>query len=64
MGTHLNEVHLYDGHALRKVRTLGGATGRIASLSWNGQAVSAGDRDGAIRNHDVRLERHIVSTYK
>lgn len=64
VGTHLNEVHLYDGHALRKVRTLGGATGRIASLSWNGQAVSAGDRDGAIRNHDVRLERHIVSTYK
>lgn len=64
VGTHLNEVHLFDGHALRKVRTMKGATGRIASLSWSHQFISAGDRDGIIINHDVRAENHIVSKYK
>ena len=42
VGTHLNDVHLYDGHSLSKLRTLTGATGRIASLSWNAQTISAG----------------------
>jgi cell division cycle 20, cofactor of APC complex len=64
VGTFLNEVHLFDGHALRKVRTMKGATGRIASLAWSNQYVSAGDRDGVIINHDVRAERHISSKYK
>lgn len=65
VGTHLNEVHLYDGQALKKVRTLYGATGRIASLSWSAQQLlSAGDRDATIINHDVRSDQSIVSKYK
>lgn len=64
VGTHLNDVHLFDGQALRKIRTMKGATGRIASLSWSHQMISAGDRDGVIINHDVRTENHIVSKYK
>lgn len=64
VGTNSNEVHLFDGQALRKVRTMTGATGRIASLSWSHHFISAGDRDGVIINHDVRADSHIVSKYK
>lgn len=64
VGTYFNEVHLFDGQALRKVRTMKGANGRIASLAWSQQFLSAGDRDGVIINHDVRSEQHIVSKYK
>jgi cell division cycle 20, cofactor of APC complex len=65
VGTHLNSVHIFDGSALVKVRTLEGATGRIASLSWNNNHnfLSAGDRDAVIMNHDLRSESHIVSKY-
>jgi len=63
VGTHMNEVHLYDGHALKKLRTLHGATGRIASLSWSATLLSAGDRDATIINHDVRADQNIVSKY-
>jgi cell division cycle 20, cofactor of APC complex len=64
VGSHLNEVHLFDGQSLSKVRTMKGATGRIASLSWRQHMISAGDRDGYIINHDVRAQSHIVSKYK
>ena len=64
IGTHLADVHLFDGQALSKVRTMKGATGRIASLSWRQHTISAGDRDGFIINHDVRSQRHIQSKYK
>jgi cell division cycle protein 20 (cofactor of APC complex) len=64
IGTHLADVHLYDGQALGKIRTMKGATGRIASLSWRQHTISAGDRDGYIVNHDVRSPSHIVSKYK
>jgi cell division cycle 20, cofactor of APC complex len=64
VGSHLNEVHVFDGQTLSKMRTMKGATGRIASLSWRQHMISAGDRDGYIINHDVRAQTHIVSKYK
>lgn len=64
IGTHNNEVHIYDGETLQKVRSLPGATGRIASLSWNGQTLCAGDRDARILHHDTRMDEHIVNIYK
>jgi cell division cycle 20, cofactor of APC complex len=64
VGTHVHDVHLFDGQSLLKVRTMKGATGRIASLAWNRQIISAGDRDGYIINHDVRADSHVVSKYK
>jgi cell division cycle protein 20 (cofactor of APC complex) len=63
VGTHMNEVQIFDGHALKKIRTLHGATGRIASLSWTSNMLSAGDRDATIINHDVRADQNIVSKY-
>lgn len=64
VGTHVHDVHLFDGQSLLKVRTMKGATGRIASLAWSRQLLSAGDRDGYIINHDVRADSHVVSKYK
>jgi cell division cycle protein 20 (cofactor of APC complex) len=64
VGTHTNAVHLFDGHALTKLRTLNGARGRIASLCWSHQFLSAGDRDATIINHDVRSAQHVASKYK
>lgn len=64
IGTHLADLHLFDGQSLTKIRTMKGATGRIASLSWRQNSISAGDRDGYILNHDVRAQSHISSKYK
>lgn len=64
VGTHVHDVHLFDGQSLQKVRTMKGASGRIASLAWSRHLVSAGDRDGFIINHDVRADHHIASKYK
>jgi cell division cycle 20, cofactor of APC complex len=60
----MNEVLLFDGQTLNKLRTMTGfSNGRVASLSWNGQCVSAGDRDAMILTHDIRLDNHVVATY-
>jgi cell division cycle 20, cofactor of APC complex len=64
VGTHLNDLHLFDGHTISNIRTMKGATGRVASLSWRQHTISAGDRDGCIINHDVRAQSHIASKYK
>ena len=64
VGTHLADLQLYDGQSLTKIRSMTGATGRIASLSWRQHTISAGDRDGYIINHDVRAQSHIASKYK
>ena len=63
VGTQMNALHIFDGHALKKIRTLRGATGRIASLAWTNNMLSAGDRDATIINHDVRADQNIVSKF-
>lgn len=64
VGTNSNRVHLFDGHTLRKVRTMGGHTSRVSSLAWSQNWLSSGGRDSAIINHDVRAPHSIVSTYR
>jgi len=63
VGTNAAVVHIYDGIALKKIRTLHGHTGRISSLGWNQHWLSSGARDSQIINHDVRVARNIVSRY-
>lgn len=63
IGTSSNEVQLWDGHALKKVRTMGGHQNCVTSLSWNHHVLSSGGMDSLIINHDVRVADHIVSVY-
>jgi cell division cycle 20, cofactor of APC complex len=64
VGTNTAQVHLFDGHALRKIRTLTGHTARVSSLAWNEHWMTSGARDSLIINHDIRQANAIVNTYK
>lgn len=63
VGTNSHQVELWDGHALRKIRTLPGHTNRVSSLAWNAHCLTSGGRDANILNHDVRNANALVSTY-
>jgi cell division cycle protein 20 (cofactor of APC complex) len=64
IGTNSHTIQLWDTQATRRVRTLYGHSGRIASLAWNQHWLSSGGRDSLILQHDVRSAAHLVSTYK
>lgn len=64
VGTNASTVHLFDGQALRKVRTLTGHNGRVSSLAWNQHWLTSGARDSYIINHDVRSADPVVSKYR
>lgn len=64
VGTNSAHVHLYDGRALRKVRTMVGHTNRVSALAWTQNRLTSGARDSLVLNHDVRLANNVVSTYK
>ncbi len=60
--------------ALHQVRELTGHGARVSSLAWNcgsgagsgsggSDLLSSGGRDSLILNHDLRVRRHVVSTY-
>ncbi|XP_058105625.1 cell division cycle 20.2, cofactor of APC complex-like [Magnolia sinica] len=66
-GTHIaiglnnSDVQIWDSLSLKKVRSLRGHSARVGSLSWNGSILSTGGRDSKIFNHDVRINKHIIS---
>ena len=66
VGTNMAVTHLFDGHALRKVRTLSGHSGRVSALGWNAATgwMTSGARDSLIINHDVRQANAIVNTFR
>jgi cell division cycle protein 20 (cofactor of APC complex) len=64
IGTNSNTVQLWDAHAMRKVRTLLGHSGRVSSLAWGQSCLSSGGRDSLILQHDLRSHAHVISTYK
>jgi cell division cycle protein 20 (cofactor of APC complex) len=64
IGTNSNTIQLWDAQAMRKVRTLFGHSGRVASLAWNQHWLTSGGRDSLILQHDVRAAANLVSTYK
>ena len=63
VGTHAAQIHLFDGHSLRKVRTLHGHSGRVSALTWNQHNLTSGARDSLVINHDVRQSNAIVNRY-
>ena len=64
VGTSTNEVQLWDGEALSRVRTLEGHCARVSALAWNHQWLSSGGRDSIILQHDVRASNHIATRFK
>jgi cell division cycle protein 20 (cofactor of APC complex) len=64
IGTNSNTIQLWDAQAKKRIRTLCGHSGRVASLAWNQHWLSSGGRDSLILHHDVRAAAHLVSTYK
>lgn len=63
VGTNTAKVHLFDGHCLRKVRTLTGHTARVSALTWNQHNMTSGARDSLVINHDVRQSNAIVNRF-
>ncbi|KDR74842.1 hypothetical protein GALMADRAFT_70215 [Galerina marginata CBS 339.88] len=54
------DVELWDVETARKLRTMSGHQGQIATLSWYQHILSSGCSDGSIWHHDVRVPRHKV----
>ncbi len=64
IGTNSNTIQLWDAQAMKRVRTLYGHSGRVASLAWNQHWLTSGGRDSLILQHDVRAAAHLVSKYR
>ncbi|WVR07806.1 hypothetical protein IAU60_004849 [Kwoniella sp. DSM 27419] len=60
IGTDAGEVEIWDVEEGKKMRTMGGHSARVPSLSWYGHVLSSGCRDGSIYHHDVRVANHKV----
>ena len=62
IGTSDADVQLWDVGASKQVRSMGGHEERVGSLAWNSHILSSGSRDSTIIHHDVRVQRHHIST--
>jgi cell division cycle 20-like protein 1 (cofactor of APC complex) len=64
-GTHCGNVHLFDSHTQKLVRTFEGHKGRVGALSWNNSNIlSSGSKDKSILNRDLREKNHFISRYE
>ena len=67
MGCNSAAVAVWDAQARRCIRTFGGHSARVASLSWSPcfrSCLSSGGRDSLILNHDMRTQSHATSTFR
>lgn len=67
VGCNSSRVELWDAVAQKQVRTLGGHSARVASLSWNPTSrnvLTSGGRDSLIINHGVSFFSHVVKVAK
>jgi cell division cycle 20, cofactor of APC complex len=60
VGLDSGDVQLWDVESARKLRTMSGHRGQVATLSWNQHILTSGCGDGSIWHHDVRVARHKV----
>lgn len=54
VGTNRGEIQLWDATKCARVRTMGGHSLRIGTLSWNGPALASGSRDRTVCLRDAR----------
>ena len=64
IGLENGNIEIWDTHAVKKIRTLGGHGQRVSSLSWNNNILSTGSLDSSILNHDISDKNHIVSRFE
>ena len=64
VGTSKNTVELWDVNQKRRLRTMDGHQERVGVMSWNNHVLTSGSRDTSIIDHDVRVQNHVVNTYK
>ena len=64
VGTSKNTVELWDINQKRRLRTMDGHNERVGVMSWNNHILTSGSRDTTIVDHDVRVQNHVVNTYK
>jgi len=65
IGTNSAEIQLWDVERQKRLRTIRGhGAARIPSLSWNGNIVSSGAKDGVINHNDVRLQNPVIAQLK
>lgn len=56
VGTNKGDVQLWDTVKCKKIRTMGGHSARIGTLSWCGPTLASGSRDRLIYLRDVRMQ--------
>jgi len=56
VGTNKGDVQLWDTIKCKKIRTMGGHSARIGTLSWCGPMLASGSRDRLIFLRDVRMQ--------
>lgn len=62
IGTNKGMVEIWDAERCKKIRSMGGHTGRVGSLAWNNHILSTGSRDRTILHRDTRApESHFRS---
>lgn len=61
IGTNNAQVQIWDVAAEKRLRTLTGHEARVAAMDWNEHILSTGSKSGAIFNHDVRVQEHVVA---
>jgi len=54
VGLNSGITQIWDIQQQKQIRSIGGHTGRISSISWNNSILSTGSRDRSILQHDVR----------
>ena len=54
IGTFSGDVQIWDSHAGKCLRTLGGHTGRVGSIALSNSVVWSGSRDKTIIMRDLR----------
>ncbi|XP_053644802.1 cell division cycle protein 20 homolog isoform X5 [Cherax quadricarinatus] len=62
MGLSSGLTQLWDVGQQKLVRTMGGHSNRVTTLSWNSYILSSGSRSGQIFHHDVRIADHHIAT--
>lgn len=61
VGTNHGEIQIWDTLKCILIRTMGGHSARIGTLSWNGSTLASGSRDRLICLRDVRMQQNFTS---
>ncbi|XP_049851363.1 anaphase-promoting complex subunit cdc20-like [Schistocerca gregaria] len=64
VGVNSSTIRIWDVACEKQFRKLYGHLARVCSLSWNDSVLTSGSRDTNIFNHDIRQERHHISSFQ